>query len=309
MKKTILSLLVAVGLIGSTSASVIASYDFTALNIPTAISAEAHGTSGGSVVGSYSTRTQNGFIFNGSSYTTLNNPLGIYGTDLTGIDGNNIIGFYNDGVHSMNGFIFNGTSFASLNHPQAVGQYGETIPLGINGRVIVGFYVDPYRNENGFLFDGTNYTTINNPSAIGVTTLTGIAGNNIVGEYHNGSSWSGFLYNGSTFTDINLPSASCTTYINGISGSDIFGYYYDHLTGIRSGFIFDGTNYTTINYPESISTLITGISGSTICGSAYINSNYIPFIATLASVPEPSTYALFGLGALALVVAYRRKFA
>ena len=28
-----------------------------------------------------------------------------------------------------------------------------------------------------------------------------------------------------------------------------------------------------------------------------------------AAVPEPSTYALFGLGALALIVAYRRKVA
>jgi hypothetical protein len=32
-------------------------------------------------------------------------------------------------------------------------------------------------------------------------------------------------------------------------------------------------------------------------------------IANLAAVPEPSTYALFGLGALALVIAYRRKVA
>jgi hypothetical protein len=30
---------------------------------------------------------------------------------------------------------------------------------------------------------------------------------------------------------------------------------------------------------------------------------------TTAAVPEPSTYALFGLGALALIVAYRRKAA
>ena len=28
-----------------------------------------------------------------------------------------------------------------------------------------------------------------------------------------------------------------------------------------------------------------------------------------SSIPEPSTYALFGIGALALVVAYRRKVA
>ena len=31
--------------------------------------------------------------------------------------------------------------------------------------------------------------------------------------------------------------------------------------------------------------------------------------ATVSNVPEPSTYALFGLGALALVIAYRRKAA
>ena len=33
------------------------------------------------------------------------------------------------------------------------------------------------------------------------------------------------------------------------------------------------------------------------------------FKVSYQSVPEPSTYALFGLGALALVVAYRRKVA
>jgi hypothetical protein len=39
--------------------------------------------------------------------------------------------------------------------------------------------------------------------------------------------------------------------------------------------------------------------------------NYVNIGFRVASVviPEPSTYALFGLGALALVIAYRRKMA
>jgi hypothetical protein len=39
------------------------------------------------------------------------------------------------------------------------------------------------------------------------------------------------------------------------------------------------------------------------------NGMYTPVVLQNVAVPEPSTYALFGLGALALVIAYRRKVA
>jgi hypothetical protein len=39
------------------------------------------------------------------------------------------------------------------------------------------------------------------------------------------------------------------------------------------------------------------------------NINATVGIPGQSAVPEPSTYALFGLGALALVIAYRRKVA
>jgi len=42
--------------------------------------------------------------------------------------------------------------------------------------------------------------------------------------------------------------------------------------------------------------------------NAYANSASIDNVS-VTSVPEPSTYVLFGLGALALIVAYRRKVA
>ena len=40
-----------------------------------------------------------------------------------------------------------------------------------------------------------------------------------------------------------------------------------------------------------------------------LSSSQVSHLYTIQSVPEPSTYALFGLGALALIVAYRRKVA
>jgi hypothetical protein len=56
--------------------------------------------------------------------------------------------------------------------------------------------------------------------------------------------------------------------------------------------------------------------GSGTYGLAYVNSTgsvnpntVFDLKITSTAVPEPSTYALFGLGALALVVAYRRKVA
>jgi len=44
-----------------------------------------------------------------------------------------------------------------------------------------------------------------------------------------------------------------------------------------------------------------GVTDSDLLGSTFVNQS-------IASVPEPSTYALFGLGALALVIACRRRY-
>ena len=66
-------------------------------------------------------------------------------------------------------------------------------------------------------------------------------------------------------------------------------------------------NINHLNGPTSF-TIIEGNSGQ--YGSPVIHIQNLSISGTsLSSVPEPSTYALFGLGALALVIAYRRKVA
>src|SRR5271165_6129026 len=54
------------------------------------------GISGNNVVGAYtdSSRNTHGFVYNGSTYTTLDDPLATNGTEATGISGSNIVGPY-----------------------------------------------------------------------------------------------------------------------------------------------------------------------------------------------------------------------
>jgi len=89
------------------------------------------------------------------------------------------------------------------------------------------------------------------------------------------------------FTNNSLTLAANTTYWVGVSNPDT-AFYWEGLYSIT---------------PIGVGTYGNGFSGGSTLGS----SNPFNVTVTGTSVPEPSTYALMGLGALALVVAYRRK--
>ena len=67
-------------------------------------------------------------------------------------------------------------------------------------------------------------------------------------------------------------------------------------------------NYTGTN-GSYLGSLWGNIDGTTMNLVTYDSSGNPTIDGTAQLVPEPSTYALFGLGALALVIAYRRKVA
>jgi len=75
---------------------------------------------------------------------------------------------------------------------------------------------------------------------------------------------------------------------------------------------FDGWyGWQQITFNDSQATLAAvafSTSGDIIIGDTG-NGMYTPVVLQNAAVPEPSTYALMGLGTLALVIAYRRKVA
>jgi len=47
------------------------------------------------------------------TYTILDDPLGVNGTYVNGISGNNIVGYYVDSSGHNNGFLYNGSTYTT----------------------------------------------------------------------------------------------------------------------------------------------------------------------------------------------------
>ena len=164
-------------------------------------------------------------------------------------------------------------------------------------------------NQHGFLYNGSTYTTLDDPLAIanGGTNAYGVSGNNIVGTYNVSSGMEhGFFYNGSTYTTLDDPLGIDGTKALGIDGGNIVGMYWDSSNNVH-GFLYNDSTWTTLDDPlagtaANQGTVICGISGSNVVGW-YVDSsdNYHGFVADISSVPEPSTLALLGVGAVALI--------
>jgi autotransporter-associated beta strand protein len=170
---------------------------------------------------------------------------------------------------------------------------------------------------------GTNGILKNNGTIAGTTTVNGTLGG-------NGGSFSTLKINGGASLNWNLSSITgnagtgwdllnasnldlsglsssnrLTINILGTSGlgnaSSSYTFNLLNVSGSITGF---NTNDFTLN--SSLFTMDPSIAGGTWSINTAVVGGVNELQATYV-VPEPSTYALFGLGALALIVAYRRK--
>jgi len=274
----------------------VAATTFTALDLP----GYAHGISGNNIVGYYSDQTGvHGYLYDGSTLTTLDDPSGTR-TFAYGVSGGDVVGYsWNSSSDTTSAFLYNGSTYTALTDPSAP---SGVIPYGISGGNIVGVYNNG--TPHGFLYNGSTWTTIDDP--LGSTTNPfGVSGSNVVGVYWDSSFTPyGFLYNGSTYTTLSGPLGAVVTLPYGIDGDNIVGYYGDS-SGIYHGFLYNGSTYTTIDDPSETfggprnGTWLWGISGSNILGSYWDSSGGLHYFE--ATVPEPSTFALLGAAAVALI--------
>ena len=80
-----------------------------------------------------------GFLYNGSTYTTLNAPgASGSGTKATSIYGTTVAGYYYGALGAVHGFLYNSTSssYTTLDFSGAT----ETYIYGIDGANVVGYY-------------------------------------------------------------------------------------------------------------------------------------------------------------------------
>lgn len=126
-----------------------------------------------------------GFLYNGSGFTSIIDPLGPTDTIPTAISGSTIAGYYVGATGIRQGFVFDGTNYTTIDDPLATAPYpyqpGGTVIRAMNGTDLLGSYsgIGP---EHGFIYDGTTFQTVDFGSR--GTILTGESGNTLVGTYY-----------------------------------------------------------------------------------------------------------------------------
>ena len=269
----------------------VAQANWVTLDFPGATQTYAYGIDGDNIVGMYRDSSGNfyGFLHDGDSWTALDYP-GASQTQAHGIDGDNIVGWYTDSS-GRHGFLYDGDTMTALDYPGA--RATETVAYGIDGDNIVGgewgdpiWWPDPFGyhydgatwiplrhstatdvdgenivcaafdNQLGYLYDGTSYTPIT-PPGVAQSTPYGIDGDNIVGDFIDGSGYHGFLYDGAAWTTLDFPGGDAGTYAFGIDGDTIVGTYQDGSFGIH-GFIY--------TIPEPATILLIGFGALGLVG-------------------------------------------
>jgi len=139
-------------------------------------------------VGEYKDAADNvhGFIFDGSNYSTLDDPLGTNGTYVAGFYAGKFVGGYYDTAD--HGYLYDGSTFTTIDDPLGVG----TNPSAVFGNTVVGYYRDSSNHDHGFVFNGSSFTTVDNPAGTR-TRIRGIYGSTLVGDFLDGSGTHGFI--------------------------------------------------------------------------------------------------------------------
>ena len=115
-------------------------------------------------MGPYSSGTFHGFVYDGSSWTALNYP-GATSTWILSIDGDNMVGSYEDSSGDTHGLLYDGSNWTTLDYP----GMSYTDVYHIDGNNMVGLYEDSSGDWHGF-----QVTSVPEPSTL-LLALIGLA--------------------------------------------------------------------------------------------------------------------------------------
>ncbi len=260
-----------------------------------------------------------------STYTSENFP-GSAQTQVVGINAaGTTVGFYVDTAGNNFGFVNHGGTFTSVINPNTpVGGTSVNQILGINATgIAVGFYTDAAGNNHGYLYNTatSSYTAITLPSGFGAVSVTATGINNagvVTGFYTDlGGATHGFSDNGGVFTSFDAPGGTNTMLFGINNGLTAVGSFLDP-TGVTMGFTDNLSThlFQIISDPNASPTAAFGVTGTTVNGindqgnlvGFYSDGNNVDgFLATVSTVPEPSTWLMLATGSLGAAAIIRRK--
>ena len=242
-------------------------------------------SNGTNVVGFYvgSDNLSHGFLFNGSSYTTLDNPRGAGGTTAFGISGANIVGSYSDNAEfpDVQGFLYNGGTYTTLGAFSA-----QAFPAAILSAIILRIPPDTPMASSTTAAATLPLTA---PTAWATPTPW-------VFRAATSSAMTGTIASSTTET----PTPPChqldaydATYAQGIFGNTIVGYYTDS-NHAKHGFI------TTVSSDHNFAV---NVNNNTAAIAGYLGSNSdITIPTTIDGIPVTSV----GEPGVRILLAYKR---
>jgi autotransporter-associated beta strand protein len=271
---------------------------------------------GTNVVGHYYTSptslTTYGFLWNGSSYSDLNEPLealvpnSTSGTYPEAIMGNEVGGEYTNGSAAQ-GFVWNGSAYATLSGP------GNVLVAGVDGTTAVGAsYNSSYSVGTAMVWQGLAGLQLAIPESMNSAAMS-IEGTEIGGSYTDSSGVSyAFVYNGASYTTIGVPDAISTEGLF-LSDGQFAGAWVEKPGSLspQYGFVWNGSSFVLLADPlvqifgnENTSgiwvgTYLTGIQGANVVGDYSVGSSENGFLwngSTYVIIDPPGATSTFITG-------------
>ena len=201
------------------------------VKVPGATSSAVYGVNAtGHMVGGFDDTNGSrihGFLYDGTTFVTLDDPAAVYGTNAIGInDAGVIVGTYDVG-EIPHGFEYVNGNYSNFDCPNSAG----TNATGINSSgQVVGFcwYNSTY---HGFLLSNNGYTAIDFPQAAltylyGINDAGAMAGTfqDPAGHFH------GFTYSDGVFNQVDVQGGTTDTFLIRIKNNGaVVGFAYDSL--------------------------------------------------------------------------------
>jgi hypothetical protein len=299
-------------------------YDFKTINNPSDPNFnQLLGINNAGVIAGYygdGTAVTNNWFTVAPPYTsfTPENFLNASQTKVVGINNTGTtVGFWVDVAGNNFGFYKHGSTFTSVSDPG-----GPTFNqlLGVNdSNVAAGSYTDSGGASHGYITTlGSNTFTAITPAGGVSVTATDINNAGIVSGFFAdaGGVTHGFLDKGGVFTVLDDPNGNGTnTSAFGLNNvGDVVGSFVDP-SGETQGFVYDWltNSWKTVSDPLASATAAFGVDGTTINGVNDLGqlvgfySDGTNVNGFLATVPEPSTWAMMALGFASLGFAGYRK--
>ena len=303
------------------------SFNFIPIDIPGATSTQANGINDrGQIVGTFvdAGNQQHGFLQDKRRFTTIDAP------NLIGEGFSRTVGTTADGINSRGDIVGNFSTFADRGEFEygflerkgafsitAGGPLGIANPRDINNRgQIVGNFFGA--GAGGFLRDTNGkLTTINVPGA-GATSVFGINNRgDIVGAYganrFAGNDHAFLLDKKGNLTTIDVPGARFTQAF-GINDAGVIVGGFTNVSCLNNicssdthGFLYNDGAFTTVDVPGATFTTVTDINNAGLFVGLFRDATGLHgFVDPPATVPEPTSFFLFGSG-LAGLWAWRRR--